>query len=116
MRYENYPIEKYRFFKTGKNEIIAETTFAGKKVRASAKLNPGDVFDEDFGRRLAAARCNKKVTEKRLKKAKERLDVISEILSFVHEDFEESQDYLSLAIKDNERAEKLVQAVLDETK
>lgn len=63
-----FPIEKYHFIKT-RNKIIAMSTFAGKTVKGVAKLNPKDEYDEEFGKRLAAARCNLKIAQKRCKRA-----------------------------------------------
>ena len=70
---KEYPLEKYRFFKTGTGTIIAETTYAGRRIRAKAVPNPEDEFSEDVGRRLAAARCSEKVAVRRNRTLKEKL-------------------------------------------
>ena len=59
-----YPIEKYKFFTTG-NKVIAVSTYAGKTVRGVALCHPDDEFDLEFGKKLAAARCNAKIAKKR---------------------------------------------------
>ena len=66
--------ENYRFYKNNANTIvIAEATFAGKRVKGYAKLSPDDTFDEEFGKQLAAARCNRKIAIKRNKRATKKL-------------------------------------------
>lgn len=64
----NFPIEKYKFFRDG-NTIIAVTTYAGKTVKARAKCDPRDEFNEEEGKRIAAERCALKVAKKRVQLA-----------------------------------------------
>lgn len=64
----SYPLNKYRFYKAN-NKIIAVSTYAGRTVRGVAVCHPGDNFDEEIGKKLAAARCNLKVAEKRVARA-----------------------------------------------
>lgn len=69
----NFPLEKYKFYTTKeKNKVIAVSTYAGKTVKGVAKLDPRDEFDEAKGKELAAARCNVKVTLKRLARAEKK--------------------------------------------
>ncbi len=70
-----YPIEKYKFFtqETPRGvKTIAVTTYAGKTVRGTALCAPSDVYDEETGKKIAAARCNLKVAEKRLIRAEHK--------------------------------------------
>lgn len=70
-----YPIEKYKFVvrpaRVDKNgeahgpEVIAISHYAGQTIKGVAKCSPNDEFDLEYGKRLAAARCNQKVCEKR---------------------------------------------------
>ena len=64
-----YSLEKYRFFNRSNREVIAVSTYAGKPVRGVAKLTPGDTFNEEAGKKLAAARCNEKIARKRFARA-----------------------------------------------
>lgn len=64
-------MNKYKFYQHD-NEVIAVSTFAGKKVRGVAKCDPDDEFDYEKGKELAAARCNQKVAMKRLKRANQK--------------------------------------------
>ena len=65
---KNFPLDKYKFYVT-KNKVIAVSTYAGKTVRGVAICADSDNFDLEKGKRLAAARCNAKVAEKRLHNA-----------------------------------------------
>ena len=61
---KNFPLEKYKFYFAG-NKIIAVSTYAGKLVRGVSICHPEDNFSKEIGMRLAAARCNEKVANKR---------------------------------------------------
>ena len=63
----------YRYFIAG-NKVIAVSTYAGKTVRGIAICSPEDKFDIEFGKKLAAARCNEKVAEKRLHDIKAEIE------------------------------------------
>ena len=69
---KNYT-NKYRFYNSD-NKVVAVSTYAGKPVRGVAKCDPEDVFSIEDGQKLAAARCNEKIAEKRLKRAKRKYD------------------------------------------
>lgn len=65
-----YPVEKYKFTFDMKNRTIyAESTYMGKPVRGKAVAALEDNFDVEYGMELAAARCNRKIAEKRRKRA-----------------------------------------------
>lgn len=68
-----FPLSKYHFYTTKDNETIAVSTYAGKTVRGKAKVDPRDKFDPEFGKQLAAARCNEKIARKRKNRAKSKL-------------------------------------------
>ena len=63
----------YRYY-VAKNKVIAVSTYAGKTVRGVAICAPGDEFNLEFGKKLAAARCNEKVAAKRHAKAAKDYD------------------------------------------
>lgn len=75
----NFDLNKYKFYvptnKDGspKGEVIAVSTYAGRYVRGVAKLNPLDEFDIEAGKKLAAARCNVKIAQKRVKRANKKI-------------------------------------------
>ena len=65
---KHFPLSKYKFYFAG-NKIIAVSTYAGKLVRGVSICHPEDDFDQETGMRLAAARCNEKVANKRYARA-----------------------------------------------
>lgn len=67
----SFPLEKYRFYQNG-NRIIAVSTYGKKTVRGVAICHPEDSFDIETGKRIAAARCNEKVAQKRLERASQK--------------------------------------------
>lgn len=62
--------DRYRFVITP-NKVIALTSYAGKTIKGIAKCHPNDVFNEEVGKKIAAARCNQKVVFKKLERAYE---------------------------------------------
>lgn len=53
-------------------KVIALSTYGGRTVRGVAKCHPGDTFNEEVGKALAAARCNEKVAIKRYARAQQK--------------------------------------------
>ena len=68
-----YSLDKYKFYQfkndNGGMTIVAASTYAGKTVKGYAKCDPRDEFDIEKGKKLAAARCNLKIAEKRKMRA-----------------------------------------------
>ena len=69
----SYPLEKYRYY-IHNNEVVAVSTYCGRTVRGVAKCDPRDEFNVDYGKELAAARCNRKVADKRLRRANKKYE------------------------------------------
>ena len=69
----NYDVNKYKYVtrtkKDGVQQVIAISTYAGKTVRGVANCDPRDTNSLENGKKLAAARCNLKVAEKRKARA-----------------------------------------------
>ena len=65
-------MSKYKFYTNNENTIVAVSSYAGRPVRGVAKCDPRDSFDFASGEKLAAARCNVKVAEKRAKRAERK--------------------------------------------
>ena len=81
---KSYPIDKYRFYDAG-NKIIAVSTYAGKQVRGVAICHPDDKFDIETGKKIAAARCNFRISvmnalRQNMQKRRNSLFVLSGIL------------------------------------
>lgn len=67
----SFPLEKYRYY-TADRKVVAVSTYCGKTVRGVAVCAPEDEFDLEVGKRIAAAKCNAKVAEKRLARAQDK--------------------------------------------
>ena len=94
----DYPLEKYKYVKherkDGSIETIAISTYAGKTVRGIAVCHPTDTYDEMTGKRLAAARCNAKIAEKRFKRACRQSVEANEIYDMAHEYVVSTNEYV----------------------
>ena len=60
---------RYRFYDNGKDTVICVSSYAGKRVRAVAKCAPEDEFDLEAGKKLAQARVDVIITQKRVARA-----------------------------------------------
>lgn len=69
---QSYRDYKYTFIHL-KDRILAISTYAGRTVRGVAKCAPGDTFNADLGENIAAARCNVKVSKRRVRNAERKL-------------------------------------------
>ena len=87
-----FSMDKYRFY-TVKNKTVAVSTYAGKPVRGVAKCDPIDEFSLEDGKILAAARCNEKIAEKRLSRAKRQFDAAIEQYILAEHRYEQMKSY-----------------------
>ena len=87
-----YPLEKYKYFIHG-NQVVAVSTYAGKTVRGVANCHPSDTYDLNLGKELAAARCNDKIANKRLKRADRRVKEAYQALADAQRHYEEMRRY-----------------------
>lgn len=101
----------YKYIETP-NKVIALSTYAGKTVRGIAKCHPNDTFDVEFGRKLAAARCNAKIAAKRAANAQNKYWVANNELLKVNWAFEKASQYYIDAVEQLKDAE----AYLDEVR
>jgi len=104
---KDFPIDRYKFYVIPEKQmVIAVSTFAGKTYRGIAKCNPEDTWNEDYGKRLAAARCGVKIATKRIQYAEVRAEDsrqwANEAVNYYIKDLayvRESEDVLNKAIK-----------------
>jgi hypothetical protein len=68
--------------KDGKQVVVAISRHAGQIVKGYAVCDPADEFDLEVGKKLAAARCNKKVLAKKLD---ENFNRMSEVMLAMEE-------------------------------
>lgn len=101
-----YPIEKYNFKHYEKTNddgsvsqvIIALSTYAGKIVKGVAKCRAGDDYNLEDGKRLAAARCDFKVCNKRLNRARKKKTEIMQQLEKLNKAIEDANSYYEDAL------------------
>lgn len=95
----NYPMDRYKFFTykndKGSNCVTAVSTYAGKIVKGLAKCHPGDTFQEEYGKRLAAARCNAKIAAKRVQRAERKVAEAKAQMEAAHKFYEAMEHYLN---------------------
>lgn len=96
-----YDVSKYKCYayedKHNNNipTCVAISTYAGKKVKGFAKLDPKDEFNWEAGRDLAIARCNAKIAKKRKARAAKKLAEAEEILAMAQAHYDDMVDYLA---------------------
>lgn len=103
---------KYKLYYQG-NKIHAVSKYAGKTVRGTATCHAGDHFDAVFGAQLAVSRCNLKVATKRLRHAKERLEIAEEAYVDASGELLAAQCYLEHATDEYSDATNTVNNILD---
>ena len=78
-------------------EIIAIASYLGSVVKGYAKCDPRDTFDSATGETLAALRCNKKVAEKRMSNAVDKVDEAVINLEKAQDEYIKAMKYLEHA-------------------
>ena len=99
-----FPIEKYKFYETPDNKVIAISTYAGKTVKGIAKTDPRDEFDLEYGKKLAAARCAVKVAKKRQARANRQVRKASDQMARAYAYLEKMRKYQNDATSDYNEA------------
>lgn len=85
----------YNYFKHY-NEIICVTSYHGKSVKGKAKCNPDDTFSEEIGKQLAKVRCDKKLSQKILKNAKNHLVECTVEMNRADKKFNSVYDFMNI--------------------
>ena len=100
---------RYKFFEgvnaKGSKMMVCLSSFCKKTVRGIAKCN-GDIdeFDVEYGKKLAQARCDEKICEKRVQRATRRLDWAKKNLEFAQAEYERMEKYLADSKRDYDAA------------
>ena len=79
---------RFKFYTDNSHIVIAICSYGGKYVRGIAKCSPSDKFNFEDGKDIARARCEAKIADKRLKKAKQRYDEAAAALNKSTVEFE----------------------------
>ena len=77
-----------------KGVVVALSTFAKRPVRGVARCDPKDTFDVETGKKLAGARCNVKVAEKRVQRATQCVEELTEAVAFFEAALANAHTYL----------------------
>ena len=97
-----FTVDMYKYDVQG-NKVVAKSHFAGKEVCGVAKCNPGDEFNLEKGKELAAARCDQKIVEKRIKRSKTRK-------AHIQKSIDDAIKYIAIQVKRMKKEEKLISA------
>ena len=86
-------MSRYKFIVT-EDRVICLSSYMGRTVRGIAKCSPNDEFNEEFGKKLAQARCDLKVAQKRYERAYEKEDEAENQLFRAEQYARKMSDYL----------------------
>lgn len=92
-------------------KVIALSTYGGRTVRGVAKCHPGDTFNEEVGKALAAARCNEKVAAKRYARAQQKYNEMVQELHQMEARAHKVADYLHDSYEAYKEAKEIVSEV-----
>jgi cytochrome c556 len=107
-----YSLDKYKYYQfkneNGGTTVTAASTYAGRTVKGYAKCDPRDNFDVEEGKKLAAARCNMKIANKRVARASQKYLEAARAVSEANAHFEAMKQYYMDAVDQaDEAAEEL---------
>lgn len=114
-----YPKEKYKIVihqhpEYLGTEIIAYSTYAGKRVCGKAICHKDDNYDEQKGIDLAVARCAAKVAKKRVARAGRKFKEAQLKYSEARSHYNNMEHYMSDAIEEYQTANEKVNQLLAE--
>ena len=105
----------YNFYIDEKNKtVIAVCRYAGRNVRATAKCHDSDVFDIEFGKRLAQARCEVKVAKIKIGNASAKYCESAKAADAAHQRFAAMKEYYIDSVDQYDDACIAVQNLLNE--
>ena len=112
--------KRYKYFRDGSNTVIAISTYAGKTVKGIAKCDPNDNFSYDYGKKLAKARCDVKISRKRYKNADSKLKAaykaFTAIKKYYNKYYSKMFNYKADALKAMEAAKENLANILNEAR
>ena len=113
MKEDRYKIYSYTR-KDGVKEIVALSTYAGKKVKGKAVCDPTDEYNENVGKELAKLRCAVKVDAKRVRRAIEERNELLRIQANIEKLIQKNKKYLVDSLKREEEDNARLNDLLDE--
>lgn len=96
---------RYKFYEgvnaAGSKIMVCLSSFCKKSVRGIAKCNGEiDAYDPEYGKKLAQARCDEKICEKRVNRAADRFLEAKKNLEAAQAEYERMRNYLSDSERD----------------
>lgn len=102
----------YKYVVIPCEKVIAISTYAGRTVKGVAKCHPNDTFDVEFGKKLAAARCNEKIAYKRLTRALNKFGEAVDESVAADEKMKRMRDYVLDAGAAHEEAQRILRELV----
>ena len=87
-------MSRYRTYTDNKGKVVVVSTYAGRNVRGVAKCHPSDTFDNEKGIEIAQARCDLKIAEKRVKRAKEKYNAAVAAFNKASKEVDKAAEYV----------------------
>ena len=109
-------VYKYAHYKNEKGQTVisARSTYAGKTVKGYAKCDPRDAYDVALGEKLAAARCEAKIAQKRVNNAGAKVQAAKNALADAQAHLDKMLRYQADATNQSAEAQVALQNVLKE--
>lgn len=101
---------------TGERVTVAESTFAGKRVKGVAVCHINDAYDKEFGDKLAKARCDHAISTKRVRRINETLDWYKKFMKNVYEGFLKTEVAVDKAADRFFETKEIVENIVSQTK
>lgn len=105
-------IEK-RYYTNNKDVVVAVAFTDGYRYRAEARCHPNDVFDYEFGKRLASLRCDHAIMQDRVDLYTNWNKEAEEALKYVQKEKERSERRLAKAKEMRETVENDLKKLLE---
>lgn len=107
---------KYAYFTNDKGQTVisARSTFAGKTVKGYAKCDPRDNYSVETGEKLAAARCEARIAQKRKKYAATKVACAQRELEQAYAYLKKMLDCQNGAVAEADAAEQALKDILNE--
>ena len=101
---------RYKFYPSG-NKVVCVSSYAGKAVRGIAKCDPKDTFNLEDGKKLAQARCDAKIAQKRVLRSRARYNEALKMAADAQDYLNKMQSYYEESFKDFKKATEELKAL-----
>ena len=96
---------RYSFYNDDKKIVVCVSSYAGKKVRATAKCDPKDAFNYNSGCLLAKGRVDAKIAKKRQERAYAKVMSAQEEVNRAKQRLEDMESYYAVSCAEKEVAD-----------